>query len=783
MNQQQPVHYNYEEDEIDLKELLAVIIREKKIVFKTFIFIFLCSLLAALYNRSISREALTILRVDNSGVYGEIDLMPNSVLEKVYSENNIKEREHISLDGFKNKFKIEGIIPETIKIKKQYLEKNGETLNYIPKDYIVELRVGSIDESRKILKDYYKELNEELAYKNGSRYRFKKMNLNLLSDENYDYQDYLDIINERKKALKEEIKNKRSKKLDYISYGFGYRDALNGLVNLEEINIDELQNYLDATKIVRNLEIYNSSYLNRIETLKNQLNLKKGQRGDYKKILNNLKDDNGDLVVPQGLKVEVNDSSREIYYMNVMKEYMEIEKDIEELTNQIERLEEKNKGVRVADKQEEGYIISSLKGIFEEYNKVIDLVNELEAQKNNIEYGEIVQKISPIVVVSNSKAKIIVMIGFIMGIFMGIVMAFIKNYFRDLKRYIPLVFIFFLIGIKGYANEKLVFSITHKEIKRDENPDKTPFDLKKEIIDYIEKDMKLENYNENNITIEPIADKYGYLKVKEKLEKGEDIRYVPTEYMVIIKDKENEKEIANNLRKNFSNYYIDRFFQANRYGLAINDRETYRKRLVEMNNRLNSIQEYITGRKNLGISREKSNEYKNMELEIWRIKNTEYRDLKTYLNSKKIVVNVDIEKIVLAGERENIERTLKNRNEMAKVYEKILQNYSLKKKSNAIISNDGSIVISNKSGVKEKQYIEISSKYTEVLDSINILNKKLMENENLFQNMRVPTEKEREYIEKKFKILEKDINDLNSNMKKIELRDYKKEYSGSVKVF
>lgn len=781
MNQQLPVEFD--KDEIDLKELLAVIVKEKKIVFLTFITVFFVSLIGAFYFRSVNREALTVLRVNNSGVYGNIDLTSDSILERVYSKNEIKEKEDISLDEFKNRFEIEGIVPESIKLKQEYLEKNGDTIKYTPKDYIVKVRVGSIEESKKILNDYCKELNAELQYRNESRYRFKRMSLDLLKNQNYDYQDYLDIINQRKRVIKNNMEDKSSKKLDYVSYGFGYRDALNGIINLEDINIDELQNYLDATKIVRNLETFNSSYSDRMETLRNQLNLKLRQRDDYKKILDNLKDESDDLTVPQGMKVELDDNPREVYYTTVVSEYMEIENDIEELSNQIERLEIKNKGVRVPNKEEEKYITKSLEGVFNEYNKIIDLINELEVQENTIEYGEIVQKISPIVISSDSKAKIIVALGFVMGIFMGVMMAFIKNYFKDFKKYLPLVLIFLIIGAKGYAKEELLFVITHKEMKFSQNPDKTPFDLKKEIMDFISKDMKIEDYDENNITVEPVSDESGYLKVKELLEKSEDTRYIPTEYLVTIKDGKNEKEVANSLRDNFAEYYINRFFQATRYGLALSKRDTYRERLREASNRLDSIQEYITNRRNQGISREKSNEFRNMELEIWRIRNTEYRDLKTYLNSKKIVVNADVEKIVLAGEKENIERALKNRAEKAKFYDSILKNYSLKKGNSATVLNDGNITISNKNGAKEKQYIEISHKYAKILDSINVLKKRLVENESLSQNMRVPTEEEKKNVEASFEALEKDINDLNENMKKVELRDYKREYSGSIKVF
>ncbi|MGL4902298.1 MAG: Wzz/FepE/Etk N-terminal domain-containing protein, partial [Cetobacterium sp.] len=160
-----------QDDEIDLMELLAILVKEKKTIFLTTFLVIILSLGGAFYERNVSKKASVILSVGEN--YNQESLLVNNVLEKVYRENNIREKNNLSLDEFREEFKIMGIIPKEIESKKEFLAKSGETLEYTPISYRVDLRVGSIGESKKILDDYYKTLNEYYRGLNESRYRFK----------------------------------------------------------------------------------------------------------------------------------------------------------------------------------------------------------------------------------------------------------------------------------------------------------------------------------------------------------------------------------------------------------------------------------------------------------------------------------------------------------------------------------------------------------------------------------------------------------------------------------
>ncbi|MEG1942115.1 MAG: Wzz/FepE/Etk N-terminal domain-containing protein, partial [Cetobacterium sp.] len=155
------VEQNGYDDEIDLMELIMILVREKKTILITFIIVTLLSLGGALYERNVSKKAVAIINLGfNAKNFNQNDLLLSNVLDKVYQLNDIRQKNKLSLDEFRDEFKIEGIIPKAIEDKKEFLAKSGQVLEYTPQNYSVQLRVGSPSESKKILEDYYVALND-----------------------------------------------------------------------------------------------------------------------------------------------------------------------------------------------------------------------------------------------------------------------------------------------------------------------------------------------------------------------------------------------------------------------------------------------------------------------------------------------------------------------------------------------------------------------------------------------------------------------------------------------
>ncbi|MDX8335936.1 Wzz/FepE/Etk N-terminal domain-containing protein [Candidatus Cetobacterium colombiensis] len=776
------------DDEIDLMELLMILVKEKKTIFITTVLVTLLSLGGALYERNISKKASTIVTVMEG--YNEQSLLVNNVLEKVYTENNIREKNEISLDEFRDEFKVTGIIPKEISDKKEFLAKSGETLEYKPTSYKIDLRVGSIGESEKVLKDYYTALNQYYRDLNESKYKFKYFDVGILNDTKYNYEDYLNILEERKNTLKDLIKDREKTRVDYSTYGFGYRKIQLELNNLESIRIQDLKNYLLATNIVRNPDKFQSEFLNRKTVLENKITEKKEEANNYKKLLNSYKFQDENIVVPKGVKVTIGDNQKEKYYVELMDNYLNTENELTKLQQQLDELVFISKNLKTGTEAEQKYILNSLEAIVKGYNDIVQETNILEAKENYINSGLTIKLAAPIEIISNSKAKLILAVGVVMGLFLGVIMAFIKNFyhsFKNFKKGMMVLALFSFVSINGYSKEEITLQFTHKEVKEGLNPDKTPFDLNEVLIKkFLVKKIGLKTEELKNISIEPIFPKDSIKSVENRLALGEkDYLYVPTEYLLTLnlKDAKDEKKIKDEIVKEFPNFYINYFLQnvPSRYNF-IQEYSNYRDSLKSLNNLITSIGLEIELRKKNAETKEIFYEYNNLGVELNKIKNIGFRDVSNYLKSNNLVSNINLEKILLDGENRYIGLELKSLKSKENIYGYILKNYTVGEKQASVLES-GDISMSSDTGLREKQYIDISKVYLENLNKENSLKIELLENQRLSKDMREPNEEQKSRINQELLEVQNELNDIVSKMVEIELRDYKREYVGSVKVF
>lgn len=777
-----------QDDEIDLMELLQILVKEKKTIFITTILVMLLSLGGALYERDISKKASIILSVGEG--YNQESLLVSNVLEKVYRENGIREKDKISLDKFREEFKITGIIPKDISDKKEFLAKSGQTLEYTPTSYRVDLRVGSIGESEKILNDYSKSLNEYYRALNESRYRFKYFDGDILNDEKYNYEDYLKILDERKDSLKTLINGREDSRVDYASYGFGYRKIQLELENLETIRIQDLKNYLLATNIVRNPEKFQSEFLNRKIALENSIKEKKEVANNYKKLLNSYRFEGENIVVPKGVKVTMGDNQKEKYYVELMDNYLKAENELTDLQQKLDELIYISKNLKVGTEVQKEYILNSLKAIVKNYNDIVQQVNILEVKENYINNGALIKLAAPIEIVSNSKAKLILAAGVVLGVFLGVMMAFVKNFYHSFKKFnkgVMMMALFCFMGVNSYSKEEITLQFTHKEVKQGLNPDKTPFDLNEILIkEFLVKRSGVKVEELKNITITPIFPKDSINNTENRLKNGDkNYLYVPTEYLLTLnfKDISEEKRVKDSLIKEFPNFYINFFLQntAGNYDF-LKDYSTYKEIMKALDNLMNSLSLEIDLRKKNADTKEIFYEYNNLGVELNKVRDISFRDVSNYIKSNNIVSNVVLEKVLLDGEDRYITLELNSLKNKEKIYETILKNYTVGEKQ-ATVLESGDISMSSDTGLREKQYIEISRIYLNNLNKENSLKIELLENMRLSKDMKAPNEEQRYVISKELLNVQNELNGIISKMIGIELRDYRREYIGSVRVF
>lgn len=784
MDHQISTKLNYK-DEIDLTDVLIMLIKEKRIIFLMFTVLTLFSLGGAFYEREISKKASAIFSMAEA--QNQESILIASVLEKVYRENNVRDKNNLTLDEFKDRFKITGIIPRDIKEKQSFLAKKAETLEYIPYSYRIDLRIGSIGESKKILRDYYNELNNYYRFQNESRYRFKYLEESILNDEKYSYNDYLQILEERKQSLKSLINGRESTRLEYLSYGFGYRKIKIALRNLESIEILNLKNYLLATNIVRDPRKFQDEFNNRKRILENKINKEKEIAKNYKNLLDNYKF-NEDIVVPKGIKFSVEDNQKEKYYVEIMENYLAAESMIINLQQELAKLIYSNQNVNIGNESERKYILDSLKNIIKNYNNIVLEANNLEMKENYINNGILIRLASPIEIVSNSKAKLIIIAGSIMGLTLGVFAVFLKQFINSIKKInkeVVVLTLFCCVGIKSYSKEMVTLQFTHKEIKLGLNPDKTPFNLNDILVkEFLVNMGNIEIDELKNISIVPNYPQNSIVEVEKKLNSGiKDYMYIPTEYTLTLNNVKDKQEIKKKIIKKFPSFYIDYFLQNSipKYDY-LKSYNSYENILESLNNLIEELESEVNLRKNIANKKEIFYEYNNLHVELSKIKNILYRDALNYIKSGEIEFDVFLEKKLLTGENRRITLEINSLENKNKVYDNILKSYKLDKKQIFLLES-GDISMTPDTNLKENQYIDILRLCLNNINQQNILNLDLKKNERVLKNIKKPTE-EQEYIaNKKLLDTQEELNEVIRKMVEIEMKDYKREYIGSVKVF
>lgn len=780
------------EDELDLMELLDILLREKKSILITFLVVAFISFGGALWERDRGLKGSEIIRVDIEKLKGfkEGDLLPLNVVDRVYKSQNIEKNTGLTLDKFKEKFQITPIIPKAIEDQKEFLSKKGEVLEYTPKNYKIDLRVGTVEESLNILNDYYGQLKNYYREKYLNQYTFKTISLDILKDRSYDYLDYITMVENRKESLEDILRERVNKKLNYASYGYGYRELEVALDNLEKLNISELRNFLEATNIVRDPGEFQNQYKSRREKLLIDINEKREQGENYLNLLKAYDKKDREETIPKGIKIEENSGEGSSYYVDILKEYLNSQIQMEKLKNELSILDRTNNNLRLGNKEEIEGINKQLKIIIEKYNKIVQEANRLEYKESYIETGALIKLASPAVIISNSKAKLVLGIGMIMGVFLGIGMAFIKNFLGDFKKtrgIMTIVGIFFLVGVKGYSQDLLV-TYTHSLVEKGLNPDETPFNPKKNIKEkFLGEYLKIDKKYLDEVNISPIIPEGIEKTVENQLNGGEDYIYVPSQYRikVVVKNIEEREKIEKALLEQYPKYYTDSFLREIKSNGTIEyskEYKSYRKILEAFSNMIDGIHREVGNRIRSNKSKDIVYEYKNIDLELYKLKNVNYRNINDYINSNYFVDNSSGERILLRGKIDRLENQLKEIKGRMVLYKKSLDNYRAPERRVKILENGDISMDLSGNQLKESQYINITKDYVRELNDKILLENEIQRAKELFKNMREPNEIERKKIEEDINRVQEILNNIIINMRSIELKDYRREYIGSVKV-
>lgn len=798
MEERLPINNNYyEEDEIDLKELLMVLVKEKKTIAITFITIFLMALGGAFYVRNTGKEALAIVKLNFKSVEEGVtpdgrkitndSLIPLNVIQRVYSKEKVGEKTKLSLDEFRNKFQVTGIVPTPIENQKSILAKKGETLDYTPNSYKVQLRVGDIDYSRNVLKQYFYELNKEYSDRYVPKYKFDKIDKGIIVVDSYDYQDYLDIINKNIEYVSKAITPALQEKTDFISYGYGYRNLNILLENLKNGRVNELDNYLEYTGIVKDTERFNRKFKTERDNLVQEIELKTKTAKGYKLLLDEFQKDEQIMKVPKGIKIDMENSEIDTYYTTLVDNYLKTQLEIENLKENLNKIDLKKTKLNKGSEESRHYIDESLNKIIDEFNIIVDRANELESISVKIDKGGMIVLASPITVISHGKALMILGAGVVLGLIMGVVMAFVNNFFKGFKGTLAVIGVFFLFGVNGYSEElkdnEVMINFLHKEISQAQNPNKTPFLAESEILDFLKNEVKLTKNESSNISIQAIFPGNSHNIVEGKIKSGANYIYIPTEYKIVVNtgNKERDNEIVTALKNDFSDYFINKNLKIHQVFPEDFDYESYRVKIESIENYIEEMKREL----NFRISQKELEGIKK-EFNALMVKIDEFEaiDLKNFVNfveSNGFVSNLELEKSLLKGKVDILTRENKHLENKKSIYKQILKDYRGEKRE-AILLDNGDITLTNGTNIREKQYIKLSGEYMGIEQKIIKNSTELEKDIKMMESLREPNEKEKEEIDRGFQYIIERLMQLRGEMLSIASQDYRDEYFDSVRV-
>lgn len=774
---------SYEEDEIDLFEILKILIKEKKLIISTFLIILFLSLGYGLYEKKIKKEARIIISLNlndknfyNGQKFNKAKLLPIVVLDKIYIDNDIRTKNNLTLDEFKNKFKIQPIIPKDILNNKELVNK------YIPSNYDIGIRVGNIEESKDILEDYYRYLNDNYMNIYATKYVFKKLDYKILSDKNYSYQDNINLLKKENLFLEKTIKTRLKESISSESTRFEYKKLEIALKNLQDINIYGLENYLEVSGIVKNIYNFNKEYKNKERKLLESISLEEERSSNYKNILENYNKKENNIKIPKNFNIKINNEEKETYYNELLKKYLYSQNKLKNTKIKLLVLQDKNKNLQKMNETEKNYIENELLLMYKDYNLIIDKINLLESKENLINNGQMIKMIIPVQIESYSKWKLIVGVGSVLGLFLGILFAFIKNFIDSFKKSAHILIIFILLGSISYSSQENVLKIQFigNKFSRGLNLDKTLF-IKDKIIkeDFILKKYKLSDKEIKNIKIIPISPANIYKDTKESIINGAKIEYFPTEYLVKLNlnDKILENKIYEDLKENFVNnynkYYIDNQVKIEKINY-IKKYKNYKELIVAFNNIINGLENEVTDYKNSNINYKDRLEYNNILLEIKNLKVTKLSGIENYIDSNKLSLSVEKTKSLLKGQEIFLNREISFLKKDIDVYKKLLNHLEINK-NELVLQNNGELVLNEQNGIDNKNYTYLIAKYLEILNLKKELEINLNEINEKYSLIKEPTILEKKIIEEKFTNLEDSINQIILEIENLQYKKHKRE--------
>lgn len=435
MNQLEERGY-YEDDEIDLMELLHTLLKHKlTIVVSTILITLIVTLGGYIYNRintvnsaiiGFNYPELEKGKNPDGSIFLRTNIIPLDVINQVYEQYK-GSMNNESLDEFRNAIVVEPIIPASTQTLIDNALKRGENLSFTASNYEITLKEKNKDILAKLV-------NDSIArYINRYKptYTIQEIGNDIY---NYDYSDSYVLLNERVKMMEMAIFSYENK--NYISSRLGYSFDMiaERIKNFKNVELQDYYSYYTINGFSKNRDNKLMRIDSKIQELVLENQALEGKAKILKEMLQDLKPNQKQLIIPNVGQEGVTINDQNDYYSKLVADYVVINNDIQDNKVKIKLLENSKLDIKIPSSEAKKILEEKLKVSVEKLNRIIEDMNSLSKEYIDSTYSDMIKIVSPVTTSTEGKPLILFIgIGVILGGMLGIFLAFMKEFIRNYK--------------------------------------------------------------------------------------------------------------------------------------------------------------------------------------------------------------------------------------------------------------------------------------------------------------------------------------------------------------
>ncbi|BEP30368.1 GumC domain-containing protein [Helicovermis profundi] len=443
---------NQSYDEISLKELIMVLIKNKEfIIVFTLIAVLITGIIS--YNMNVnSKEAQLLFSINHAKIsqgknidgstFDVYEIASPYILKDVIKELKLEGK--LSSNDIRKNIVFSPLIPESIEKKQKFsLEKEGTSLPYYPNQFLLEVKTdksSGIDSSlamkiaNQIIESYIKYFSKEYIDTNPVVNKIIAFKPN-----DYDYSDVSMVFHNQIDTLVDYNTKLSKADPDYRSKntGLSFSDIVSSIYIIDEIDLNHIDSMISAFKLTKDkkkLIVYYNYLIDQLQLNKNKV---LNSENVTKTMLDKLDNTKNDIILNSNNDNNDNKDTKESYFSNLVLQtssfggtIADIQKNIDYYKNELNELN-KDKVLDKSKVKVENEVENLIDSTFIEIQKWINITNKTSSEFYEKLMTRAVTPLSPAEIYSNVNVKLNLAIGIVLGLMISVFIAFFREYWKE----------------------------------------------------------------------------------------------------------------------------------------------------------------------------------------------------------------------------------------------------------------------------------------------------------------------------------------------------------------